>query len=105
MEDKEIHLSLLMQMQTFLNVDTTTATTEVITDAQQNNQLKRCKFPRSVCEKVNCIIAVQYSQLQYVLILPSGVHYGVPFLNFPLLSILVSVNCGVSIIFLLLRRR
>ena len=58
----------------FPELDITAAAAEVIGAAPQNLQLRRCKFPRAVGGKVDCLIGIQYNQLQPVLLhmLPSG---------------------------------
>ena len=58
----------------FPELDITAAAAEVIGAAPQNLQLRRCKFPRTVGGKVDCLIGIQYNQLQPVLLhmLPSG---------------------------------
>ena len=58
----------------FPDLDITGAAAEVIAAAPQNLQLRRCKFPRTVGGKVDCLIGIQYNQLQPVLLhmLPTG---------------------------------
>ena len=58
----------------FPELDITAAAAEVMSAAPQNLQLRRCKFPRTVGGKIDCLIGIQYNQLQPVLLhmLPSG---------------------------------
>ena len=58
----------------FPELDVTLAAAEVIANEPQNLQLRRCKFPKSVGGKIDCLVGIQYNQLQPVLLhmLPSG---------------------------------
>ena len=58
----------------FPELNISEAVSEVISNAPQKFQLRRCKFPRTVGGKVDCLIGIQYNQLQPVLLhmLPSG---------------------------------
>ena len=58
----------------FPELDITAAVSEVIADAPNNLQLRRCKFPKTVGGRIDCLIGIQYNQLQPVLLhmLPSG---------------------------------
>ena len=58
----------------FPELDISAAAMEVIANAPQNLQLRRCKFPKTVGGKIDCLIGIQYNQLQPVLLhmLPSG---------------------------------
>ena len=58
----------------FPELDISAAVSEVIANAPQNLQLRRCKFPRSVGGRIDCLIGIQYNQLQPVMLhmLPSG---------------------------------
>ena len=58
----------------FPELDITTAAAEVIANAPQNLQLRWCKFPKTIGGRIDCLIGIQYNQLQPVLLhmLPSG---------------------------------
>ena len=58
----------------FPELDVSAAAADVVAGAPNNLQLRRCKFPKSVGGKIDCLIGIQYNQLQPVLLhmLPSG---------------------------------
>ena len=58
----------------FPELDVTAAVAEVVAACPKNMQLKKCKFPRTVGGKIDCLIGIQYNQLQPVPVhmLPSG---------------------------------